>query len=170
MRKKDSRLICEHRRAQQRQKKNSHKNYPQTILTPPRPAGHLLPWQGTKDHKRRTTKATFPDIITPVILKHSGPTGINYITAIINLSLSCAQIPNIRKIWKAKSYHPISLLSLVATFDEKLIHPLHVHTLGLKTTNPASAMANNLTALHTITNDIQQGLNRRRHNHRSVMV
>lgn len=72
---------------------------------------------------------------------------------------------------QAKSYGPISLLSPVAKLVEKLIHPILVKHLKPKDHQHGFLTGySNITALHTVTNHIQQGLNRKRSNHRSVLV
>lgn len=132
----------------------------------------------------KNSKALGPDGISPMMLKHLGPLGITFLTRLMNLSLLKQEIPGVWKIGRvipllkpnkpvdqAKSFRPISLLSPSAKLFESLLLPIlkthlplaehqHGFRIGYSTT----------TALHVITNHILRGLNRRRPNHRTVMV
>ncbi|WP_333764851.1 reverse transcriptase domain-containing protein [Streptomyces sp. IBSBF 2390] len=131
-----------------------------------------------------SSKAFGPDGLAPILLKNIGPNCIEYLTGIFNLSLSTLKIPNVWKVGRiipllkpnkspseGTSYRPISLLSPLVKLMEKLLLPLlasHLtpprHQHGFRKAHSTT------TALHTIYEHIQRGLNDNRPNKRTVMV
>ena len=86
--------------------------------------------------KAKASKALGPDKIATIHIKHLGPFGIKYLTAIFNLSIETSNIPD---IWKnsiiipllkpgkpaeeSSSYRPVSLLCPAIKILERIILP-----------------------------------------------
>lgn len=132
----------------------------------------------------KSSKALGPDDLAPIFLKHLGPCGIRYITAVINHSIASTKIPALWKVGriipllkpgkpadKAKSYRPIALLSPLAKLVEKLLLPevqssipLADHQHGFREGRST------VTALNVITHKIGEGFNKRKPCDRTVLV
>ena len=131
-----------------------------------------------------TNKSTGPDGINIQHLKHLGPKAIQYLTALLNLSLHTNTIPQIWKLAKimpvpkpnkdqnqGSSYRPISLLSPIAKTLEKAILPSitsnipdNPHQHGFKPLHSTQ------TALLNITNTIIEGFNQKKPPSRTILV
>ena len=84
----------------------------------------------------KSSKAVGPDGISPIMLKHLGSNGMDFLAKLFNTTINTAIIPSIWKTGKiipllkpgkpideGKSYRPISLLCPAAKILEKLILP-----------------------------------------------
>lgn len=132
----------------------------------------------------KTSKALGPDGISPIMLKHLGPFGIDFITNMLNLSMDSLTIPGVWKVGRvipllkpgkpvenSKSYRPISLLSPLAKLLETLILPILKENLKIAYHQHGFRKGHStVTALHFVINTIQQGLNQRKPNQRTVLV
>lgn len=130
------------------------------------------------------SKALGPDNLSPIMLKHIGPKCVKYITTLFNLCMEKLIIPDIWKVSKvipllkpgkpadsSKSYRPISLLSPVIKLFEALILSLLKENLELADHQHGFRKnRSTTTALHHITDFIQNGLNERRPNKRTILV
>ena len=134
--------------------------------------------------KAKSSKALGPDGLSPIMLKHLGPNGINFLTNIFNECIKCSIIPSIWKTAKiipllkpgkpsdqGTSYRPVSLLSPAIKILEALLLPiinaavnLADHQHGFRKNRSTT------TALHSILNHINAGLNRKKPVHRTVSV
>ena len=134
--------------------------------------------------KAKSSKALGPDGLSPIMLKHLGPNGIKYLTNIFNVCIKTSKVPTIWKTAKiipllkpgkpadkGPSYRPVSLLSPAAKTLEALLLPLvnaavqladHQH--GFRKNRSTT------TALHSILNHINSGLNRKKPVSRTVSV
>ena len=132
----------------------------------------------------RPSPAVGPDKLTVIHLKHLGRKGIEYLTAVFNLSLKSSKIPD---IWKqsvivpllkptkeaseAKSYRPVSLLCPSIKILEKLLLPTVLEHL-----KPADGQHgfrprhSTVTALHQLNNQITTGFNLTKPPGRTVVV
>ena len=132
----------------------------------------------------KNSKALGPDEISPIMLKHLGPHGIQLLTNIYNACIQTSTIPSIWKTGriipllkpgkatdKGPSYRPISLLSPPAKILEAVLLPeirdaieladhQHGYRKGRSTT----------TALHDISEHITKGLNQKQPVQRTVSV
>ncbi|KAI5753538.1 hypothetical protein M8J77_001119 [Diaphorina citri] len=134
--------------------------------------------------KTKNSKALGPDNISPLMLKHIGQKGTEFLTKLLNLSLQTLTIPN---SWKTAriipilkpgknpdqglSYRPISLLSPVAKLLESLLLPLLTEDITLA--NHQHGFRKNhgtTTALHVIEDQVTNGFNQRRPCQRTILV
>jgi hypothetical protein len=130
------------------------------------------------------SKAFGPDGLTIFHLKHLGPNGVNFLTALFNISLSTSTIP---AIWKMStvipipkpgkdpsqgtSYRPISLLCPAAKVLEALILPtLTEHLRPAAEQHGFRAKHSTTSALVNLTTDIAEGFNQRKPPSRTVAV
>ena len=132
----------------------------------------------------KSSKAIGPDGISPVMLKHLGDKGVEYLAQLFNTTINTSIIPSIWKTGKiipllkpgkpideGKSYRPISLLSPAAKILEKLILPelsaavdLQDHQHGFR------KHRSTVTALQEVNHHIASNLNRRKPCHRTILV
>ena len=116
------------------------------------------------------SKATGPDGISPRLLKEAGDAIVPSLTRLINLSLSCAKVPdswkraNVIPIHKkddkclTNNYRPISLLSVVSKIMEKIVFKyvynfLHANKLLTKFQSgfiPGDSTVNQLAYLYHV--------------------
>ena len=121
----------------------------------------------------RNSKAFGPDDICIIYLKHLGPRGIEYLTAIYNLSLQTCNIPS---IWKmstivpllkpgkdssdSKSYRPVSLLCPASKVLERLVLPtIKDQIIPKEHQHGFRPKQSTITALHAINDKIATGFN-----------
>ena len=134
--------------------------------------------------KSKNSKALGPDNISPIMIKHLGPTAITYITSIFNKVINQSIIPPLWKVGRiipllkpgkpsdqGTSYRPISLLSPLAKILESIILPhlqssitLQPHQHGFRKGHSTC------TALHSIMSHIKEGLNKQKPVNRTVLV
>ena len=131
----------------------------------------------------KTSTAVGPDGLTAVHLKHLGPRGIRYLTALYNHSVSKSDLPalwkraNIIPIQKpgkpaddSLSYRPISLLCPPMKVLEKLILPF----LDVLPKNPNQhgfrPLHSCTTALLPIANAVQRGFNKEKPHDRTTLL
>ena len=145
----------------------------------------ITPAQTRKAIKKcKNSKALGPDEISPIMLKHLGPNGINFLTNLFNNSISQAIIPPLWKVGRiipllkpkkpadeGTSYRPISLLSPPAKILESILHSqieasvdLADHQHGFRKGRSTT------TALQEITDHIKTGLNMKKPANRTVLV
>ena len=125
-----------------------------------------------------------PDDLSPIMLKHLGSKGIEFLTGVYNCTVNTAVIPALWKTGKiipllkpnkpideAKSYRPISLLSPAAKILEKLILPdltaavnLQDHQHGFQPEHST------VTALSEDHHHIASGLNMKKPCNRTILV
>ena len=125
-----------------------------------------------------------PDGLNIHHLRHLGPVGIEYLTALYNLSASCADLP---AIWRkaiiipipkagkpaslSTSYRPISLLSPAIKVLERLLLPLITPHLPLAAHQHGFRPARSTTsALLPLTHSIAAGFNERKPPQRTVAL
>ena len=125
-----------------------------------------------------------PDGLNIHHLRHLGPVGIEYLTALYNLSISCADLP---AIWKkaiiipipkagkpassSTSYRPISILSPAIKVLERLLLPLITPHLPLAPHQHGFRPARSTTsALLPLTQSIAAGFNLRKPPQRTVAL
>ncbi|MCP4055272.1 MAG: reverse transcriptase family protein [Mesoflavibacter sp.] len=134
--------------------------------------------------KAKNSKAVGPDGLSPIMLKNLGPHGIKFLTVIFNKSLKTTIIPTIWKTAKiipllkpgkpanlGTSYRPVSLLSPAAKIFEALLLP-HV-TTSIDLANHQHGFRkgrSTTTALQSILEHINKGLNMKKPVHRTVSV
>ena len=135
-------------------------------------------------HQTRPSKAIGPDGLSPIMLKHLGPKGIIFVTAVFNSALRSLQVPGLWKVARiipllkaskpvdeGKSYRPISILSPTAKLMERLILPiLKEHLPSASHQHGYKKRHSTLTALHAITDYVSEGLNQRKPCERTVLV
>ncbi len=132
----------------------------------------------------KNSKAIGPDGISPIMLKHLGEKGVEYLATLINIAINTSIIPSIWKVGKiipllkpgksideGKSYRPISLLSPAAKILEKLILPevsaavdLQDHQHGFR------KHRSTVSALQEVNHHIASNLNRKKPCHRTILV
>ena len=134
--------------------------------------------------KTKTSKASGPDGVTNLHLKHLGPASISRMTRLFNASIARCQIP---RVWKravivpllkpgkpanqGSSYRPISLLSPVAKTLERLILPRLLEAFPpTKMQHGFRAKHSTTTALLNLTSKIALGFNQRPPPERTVTV
>ena len=159
-----------------RSMKRKPKHQPQIKFTPA---------QTTAAIKRaKNSKAIGPDGLSPIMLKNLGPHGIKFLTKIFNLVLSTGHTPGKWKTAKiiallkpgkpankGSSYRPVSLLSPPAKILEALILPYLTDSIELADHQHGFRKGRStLTALQSIRDHIDQGLNKKRPAHRTVSV
>ena len=134
--------------------------------------------------KAKNSKALGPDGLSPIMLKHLGPKGIQYLTNIFNECVKSSQIPTIWKTAKiipllkpgkpsnqGQSYRPVSLLSPAVKTLEALLLPLINNAVRLaEHQHGFRKNRSTTTALHSILEHINTGLNRKKPVHRTVSV
>ena len=130
------------------------------------------------------TKAFGPDKFSIFHLKNLGPRAIEYLTAIINDSVTSCRIP---AIWKSSivipipkpgkdsslgtSYRPISLLCPAAKVMEALIlTTVNTHLLPASDQHGFRTGHSTTSALLQLTSDVATGFNQRKPPHRPVCV
>ena len=134
--------------------------------------------------KAKASKALGPDNLSPIMLKNIGPLGIQYLTNIINMCIKTSHIPAVWK--KAKiipllkpgkppdkgsSYRPVSLLSPAAKTLEALLLPLVNNAVKLaEHQHGFRKKRSTTTALQSMLDHINNGLNRKKPVHRTVSV
>ena len=132
----------------------------------------------------KSSKAIGPDGISPIMLKHLGAIATGFLTSLLNLSFQDFSFPRNWKVAKViplpkpgkpagegASYRPISILSPVAKLAEKLMLPqLHQHINLAPHQHGFRKDHSTTTALHQISHQITQGLNRSKPCHRTVLV
>ena len=134
--------------------------------------------------KSKSSKALGPDGLSPIMLKHLGPNGIRYLTAIFNISVNKSKIPCAWKTGKiipllkpgkpadqGTSYRPVSLLCPASKILEALLLPyvndavkLADHQHGFRKGRSTT------TALQSINTFITDGLNKKKPVDRTVSV
>ena len=134
--------------------------------------------------KSKSSKALGPDGLSPIMLKNIGPKAINYLTNIFNLCLEQSVIPNIWKTGKiipllkpgksadkGPSYRPVSLLSPAVKILEALLLPAISQAVQLADHQHGFRKGRSTgTALQSILDHINTGLNRKPPVHRTVCV
>jgi hypothetical protein len=134
--------------------------------------------------RAKNSKAIGPDGLSPIMLKHLGPHGIKFLTDIFNLVLSTAHTPGKWKTAKiitllkpgkpankGSSYRPVSILSPPAKILEALILPYLTDAVELADHQHGFRKGRStLTALQSIRDHIDKGLNRKKPVHRTVSV
>jgi hypothetical protein len=134
--------------------------------------------------KSKSSKAHGPDGLSPVMLKHIGPNAINYLTNLFNECLLKSIIPNIWKTGKiipllkpgkpadkGPSYRPVSLLSPAIKILEALLLPAVTEAVQLADHQHGFRKGRSTgTALQSILDHINNGLNRKKPVHRTVNV
>jgi hypothetical protein len=134
--------------------------------------------------KSKNSKAVGPDGLSPIMLKHLGPHGIRYLTSIYNKCVNKSIIPSLWKTGKiipllkpgkpaeeGTSFRPVTILSPPIKILESLLLPdvtdaiqLAEHQHGFRKGRSTT------TALQTINDHINIGLNRNPPVHRTVSV
>ena len=134
--------------------------------------------------KAKNSKATGPDGISMIHMKHLGPKAIQLLTDTFNLSLKKSQIP---AIWKSSiiipllkpgkpanessSYRPISLLCPAIKILEKCILPvLQEHLRTATHQHGFKPRHSTVTALNELSTAIADGFNQRQPADRTVLV
>ena len=132
----------------------------------------------------KNSKAVGPDGISPIMLKHLGSNGHDFLANLFNTTINTSIIPSIWKTGKiipllkpgkpideGKSYRPISLLCPAAKILEKLILPevsaavkLQDHQHGFRKHHSTT------TALQEVNHHIASNLNRKAPCHRTILV
>ena len=134
--------------------------------------------------KAKNSKALGSDGLSPIMLKHLGPKGIKFLTDIFNLCIKNSVIPTIWKTAKiipllkpakpanqGSSYRPVSLLSPLIKTLEALLLPLINNAVNLADHQHGFRKnRSTTTALHSILEHINSGLNRKQPVHRTVSV
>ena len=134
--------------------------------------------------KAKNSKALGPDELSPVMLKNLGIMGIKFLTDIFNKCLLTTHIPAIWKIAKiipllkpgkpinqGTSYRPVSLLSPAAKILEALLLPHVTDSINLANHQHGFRKGRSTTtALISILDHINKGLNRKKPVHRTVSV
>lgn len=134
--------------------------------------------------RMKSSKAIGPDGISPIMMKHLGPCGINFLTSMLNTSFQLLQTPGVWKTAKivplpkpgkpqdqATSFRPISILSPVAKLLEALILPYINNAFTPATYQHGFRKDHSTTtALHQIHEQISNGLNQKRPCSRTVLV
>ena len=134
--------------------------------------------------KAKNSKATGPDGLSPVMLKNLGPNGIKFLTILINKSLRTTIIPSIWKTAKiipllkpgkppnlGSSYRPVSLLSPAAKIFEALLLPHVTASINLADHQHGFRKGRSTTtALQSILDHVNKGLNMKKPVHRTVSV
>ncbi len=134
--------------------------------------------------KSKNSKALGPDGISPVMLKHLGPKGIEFLTNIYNYSVNKAEIPSIWKTGRiipllkpgkppeeGTSLRPVSLLCPPAKTLEALLLPYINESIPLEDHQHGFRKGRSTTtALHSISEHITSGLNKKKPVSRTVSV
>ena len=134
--------------------------------------------------KSKSSKALGPDGISPIMLKNLGPNAINFLTKIFNKCMATSIIPSIWKTAKiipllkpgkaadlGPSYRPVSLLSPAIKILEALLLPMINDAVELADHQHGFRKGRSTnTALQTILDHINTGLNRKKPVHRTVSV
>ena len=134
--------------------------------------------------KAKNSKAMGPDSISPIMLKHLGPNGINYLTHLFNCSVNQAIIPPLWKVGRiipllkpkkpadeGTSYRPISLLSPPAKILESILHSRIEESVTLADHQHGFRKGRSTTtALQEISDLIKTGLNMKKPVNRTVLV
>ena len=132
----------------------------------------------------RSSSGRFHHVQAGVIRTHLGPSAIEYITALFNLSVTACQIP---AIWKSTliipipkpgkatsvgtSYRPISLLCPAAKVLESLILPtVNKYLQPAPDQHGFRPDHSTTSALLQMTTDIAIGFNQRKHPDRTICV
>ena len=120
----------------------------------------------------KNSTATGPDGLAPWHLKHHGPLGVEYLTAVFNLSVATAEVPSIWKTAivipvlkpgkpanKGTSYRPISLLCPAVKVLERLLLPtLKEHLTPSSTQHGFRSQRSTTSALLPLVTEIAAGL------------
>ena len=134
--------------------------------------------------KAKASKALGPDGISTLHLKHLGPSGLSYLTAIFNLSTSTSQIP---QIWKTStiipllkpakpaeestSYRPVSLLCPGVKILERLLLPtLQEHLPIPDFQHGFRKKHSTVSALNELNQDISGGFNQKKPANRTLLL
>ena len=134
--------------------------------------------------KAKNSKALGPDGLSPIMLKNLGPYGIKFMTIMFNKCIATSTIPSIWKIAKiipllkpgkpidqGTSYRPVSLLSPAAKTIESLLLPYVTAAISLADHQHGFRKGRSTTtALQSIIDHINKGLNRKKPVHRTVSV
>ncbi len=134
--------------------------------------------------KAKSSKSIGPDGISMLMLKYLGPTGVNYLTKVLNLSMATLQIPDVWKVErvvpllkpgkpanKGKSYRPITLLSPVVKTLDALLLPTFTHHLSLaEHQHGFRKLHSTTTAFSVINARIVYGLNQKPPCERTILV
>ena len=134
--------------------------------------------------RAKNSKAIGPDGLSPIMLKHLGPNGLKFLTSLFNLILSSAKTPGKWKTAKiitllkpgkpankGTSYRPVSILSPPAKILEALLLPYLTDAIELADHQHGFRKGRStLTALQTIKDHIDNGLNRKKPVSRTVSV
>jgi hypothetical protein len=163
-----------------------HRQHP--LPAPDAPDDHFITFTPTNVRnaiaRTNNSKAFGPDSLTPLHLKHLGPSGISYLTQLFNLSLRHANIPS---VWKSaivepavkpgkpahlsSSYRPISLLSPAVKVLEALLLPRLTEYLPLNSSQHGfRKFHSTTTALLPLTTQITDGLNHKSPHHRTIIT
>ena len=134
--------------------------------------------------KAKNSKALGPDNLSPVMLKNLGPNAINFLTNIFNMCMKSSIIPSIWKTAKiipllkpgkasdlGPSYRPVSLLPPAIKILEALLLPIVNNAIQLADHQHGFRKGRSTTtALQSILNHINTGLNQKRPVQRTVSV
>ncbi len=134
--------------------------------------------------KAKNSKAAGPDGLSPIMLKNLGPNGIKFMTIIFNKCIFTSIIPSIWKVARiipllkpgkpidqGTSFRPVSLLSPAAKILEALLLPSITASIHLADHQHGFRKGRSTTtALQSIINHINVGLNRKKPVHRTVSV
>ena len=134
--------------------------------------------------KSKNSKAIGPDGLSPIMMKHLGPNGIRYLTSIYNKSVNDSIIPSKWKTGKiipllkpgkpadeGTSFRPVTILSPPIKILEALLLPDVTEAVQLANHQHGFRKGRSTTtALQTINDHINTGLNRKQPVHRTVTV
>ena len=134
--------------------------------------------------KSKASKAIGPDGIATVHLKNLGPSGIDYLTSIFNISLKSSQIPTIWKSSKiipllkpgkdpadSASFRPVSLLCPAIKVMERLLLPTLTDHLPVPDVQHGFRSEHStVTALNDLNQAISDGFNQRKPAKRTVLL
>ena len=114
----------------------------------------------------KSSKALGPDKLSPVMLKHLGSKGLNFLTKIFNMVVNTANMPD-----EGSKYRPVSLLSQLPSCWKVLYSPLSASVVPLADHQQEFTMTRSTTtALQEISEHITDGLNRKKLAHRTLAV
>ena len=131
-----------------------------------------------------SSTAVGPDNLNILHFKNLGPIGVNYLTSLLNISLSSSDIPAIWKmayvifipktgkpIHEGTSYRPISLLSPAAKIAEKLLLPyLQEHLPSAEQQHGFRSSRSTTSALLPLVHQVATGINQRNPPNRTVAL
>lgn len=138
----------------------------------------------TAIRENNPSKATGPDEISPIHLKHLGNTALKLLTKCFNIAINSNTIPHMWKLAKlipiikpnknknqGTSYRPIALLSPIAKTLEKVLHAIiQPHIPSVHHQHGFKKLHSTTTALHTLNDTIASGFNHKQPPLRTVTV